>query len=189
MTANQILCPDCGRPQLAGRERCTECGAIIDPAARAALGLDRRAKASLLADLPLDGPNDAAGWLVGIGAFAAALGFLLPWAPNVIGAGGIGDYVDGWGLATLSHLPVFLAVLAIGILTIIPNRIPRWFTGGLAPIVLGAIILGLSWPYALGPLGTRFGLLLDIAAAIVLVVGGTLRLAPWRHGGPGPAVQ
>ncbi len=190
MTVNQVLCPDCGRPPGVGRDTCAACGASLDPAivrvasaAGAAPG-----RASFLADLPFDAPSDAAGWLIAIGGLVATVGFLLPWAPNVIGAAGIGGYVDRWGLATISHLPVFLAVLVVALLAVIPSRVPAWLMSGLVPILLGGLLLGLAWPYLVGGLGTGIGLLADAVAAVALVVGGSLRLAPWRHGSEEPPV-
>ncbi|MEK6721608.1 MAG: hypothetical protein AABZ33_13220 [Chloroflexota bacterium] len=183
MTVNQVLCPDCGRPPGIGRDTCAACGASLDPITRAAAAASQApGRASLLADLPFDAPNDAAGWLVAIGGLVATVGFLLPWAPNVIGSAGIGGYVDRWGLATISHLPVFLAVLIVALLALIPSRVPTWLMSGLVPILLGGLLVGLAWPYLVGGLGTGIGLLADAVAAVALVVGGSLRLAPWRHG-------
>lgn len=197
MTVNQIVCPDCGRPPGVGRDTCAACGAILDPSLRppgpAAAGVGgpagRPGQAPLLADLPFAVPADGAGKIVAIAAWAAAIGFLLPWAPAVIGAAGIGGYVDGWGLATMTHLPIFIAAAAIGLLVLLPNPIPGWLTVGIVPIVLGGLLVGLSWPYLVGGLGSGIGLLIDAAAAIALVIGGALRLAPWRHEASAPPVE
>ena len=195
MTANQILCPDCGRPPGVGRDTCAACGAVLDPALRPALtdptGLaarpPRAGRASLLADLPLRTPPGAAGKVVAIAAWVGVVGFLLPWATAVIGASGIGGYLNSWGLATITHLPVFLALAAVGLLAILPIGVPDWFSHGLAPLVLGGLLVGLAWPYLVGGLGSGIGLLIVVAAAIALVVGGALSLAPWRHDdGPAP---
>ena len=48
--------------------------------------------------------GELAGWLVAAGSAMAALGFLLPWSVAVIGARGYGGYLDGWGLASPTHV-------------------------------------------------------------------------------------
>ncbi len=179
MTANQILCPDCGRPPGIGRDTCAACGAILDPARRAAAPVSARPRqASLLADLPFTAPSGAAGKVVAVAAWVAAIGFLLPWAGTIIGAAGVGGYVNSWGLATITHLPVFLALVAVGLLALLPNPIPAWLTIGSAPIALGGLLIGIAWPYLVGGLGSGIGLLLTAGAAIALIVGGTLRVRP-----------
>jgi len=189
MTVNQVMCPDCGRPPGIGRETCAACGAILDPAARAAAGLgpgrvDRGSAptgVSMLADLPFAAPSDAGGKVVAIGAWVAAIGFLLPWSNLVIGAEGAGGYINSWGLATITHLPVLLFALAVGLVMILPRRPAPWLTGGMLPVVLGGLLLGLAWPYLVGGLGGQVGLFVEALAAIAMIVGGGLRLAPGRN--------
>ena len=48
--------------------------------------------------------GELAGWLVAAGSATAALGFVLPWSVAVIGARGYGGYLDGWGLASPTHV-------------------------------------------------------------------------------------
>lgn len=188
MTVNQVMCPDCGRPPGIGRETCAACGAILDPAARAAAGLGpgragsatAPTRVSLLADLPFAAPSDAGGKVVAIAAWVAAIGFLLPWSNLVIGAEGVGGYINSWGLATITHLPVLVFALAVALLVILPRQ-PAWLTGGVLPVVLGGLLLGLAWPYLVGGLGGQIGLFVEAIAAIALIVGGGLRSAPGRN--------
>lgn len=189
MTVNQVMCPDCGRPPGIGRETCAACGAILDPAARAAAGLEpgragpgsAPTGVSLLADLPFAAPPDAGGKVVAIAAWVAAFGFLLPWSNLVIGAEGVGGYVNSWGLATITHLPVLVFALAVGLVVILPRSPAPWLTGGVLAVVLGGLLLGLGWPYLVGGLGAQIGLFVEAIAAIALIVGGGLRLAPARN--------
>lgn len=189
MTVNQVMCPDCGRPPGIGRETCAACGAILDPAARAAAGLgpgragrgSAPSGVSVLADLPFAAPSDPGGKVVAIAAWVAAIGFFLPWSNLVIGAEGVGGYSNSWGLATVTHLPVLVFAVAVGLLTILPRRPARWLIGGVLPAVLGGLLLGLAWPYLVGGLGSQVGLFVEAIAAIALIVGGGLRLAPGRN--------
>jgi len=187
MTVNQVMCPDCGRPPGIGRDTCAACGAILDPALRAAATAGRGSapgNASFLADLPFAVPSDAGGRIVAIAAWFAAIGFLLPWSGLVIGAEGVGGYVNTWGLATITHLPVFLVALAVGLIVILPRTPVPWVIGGVVPAVLGGLLLGLAWPYLVGGLGSGIGLFMDAGAAVALIAGGTLRLAPPRPAPP-----
>ena len=56
---------------------------------------------------------EIAGWFVVVGATMALLGFLLPWSRVVIGAEHDGGYFDGWGLASPTHLLVFVGLLGV----------------------------------------------------------------------------
>lgn len=187
MTVNQVMCPDCGRPPGIGRDTCAACGAILDPALRAAAAGERAAaagRASLLADLPFAVPSDASGRIVAIAAWLAAIGFLLPWSNLMIGAGGVGGYLNTWGLATITHLPVLVALLALGLIVILPGRPVPWIVGGVAPLILGGLLVGLAWPYLVGGLGSGIGLFIETGAAVALIVGGSLRVKPARHVDP-----
>ena len=83
-------------------------------------GSAERDDATVRAALPsLDAARvgELAGWLVAAGSAMAALGFVLPWSVAVIGARGYGGYLDGWGLASPTHvlaLAVVLLTLALG---------------------------------------------------------------------------
>lgn len=189
MTVNQVMCPDCGRPPGIGRETCAACGAILDPGRRAAAGLgpgpgSAPRSASLLADLPFAAPPDVGGKIVAIAAWVAAIGFLLPWSNVVIGAAGVGGYFDTWGLASISHLIILLIAVAVGIVNILPRAPLPWLIGGVVPTVLGGLLLGLAWPYLVVGLGSGIGSYTDVGAAIALIVGGSLRLAPPRRADP-----
>ena len=139
-------------------------------------------RAAFLADLPLNAPSDLAGWLVAGGAIVAAAGFLLPWSGQLIGAAGIGSYFDSWGLAAPSHLIAFAAAIVLTGSAIVPSRIPRWIRAGVVPLAISGLLLGLAWPYLLDGLGSQLGTFLEGMAAILLLVGGVVSLAPGRHG-------
>lgn len=141
------------------------------------------AEASLLADLPFDIPATVADWLVAAGSGVAAIGFLLPWSANVIGAKGIGTYLDAWGLASPSNFIVLLLAIGTLALTIIPNRVPMWLRTGTFGLLLGGVLLGLVWPYLVGGWagGAQIGVLGETVAAFLLIVGGILVQRPDRH--------
>jgi hypothetical protein len=132
--------------------------------------------------------DEAAGVIVLAGAMASLIGFLLPWSTVVIGSRGTGTYFDTWGLAGQGHLVVFLAVLGALALAAIPNRLDTWLRTGVVGIALGALLLGLAWPYAFGPLGTGVGIVLLVVAACLLLLGGLLSTLVQRHGATTPAV-
>ena len=115
------------------------------------------------------------------GAALAAVGFLLPWATVVIGSNGSG-YFDRWGLAGQGHVVVVMAILAILALSIVKNPIPTWLRTGVAGLAIGALLLGLSWPYLLNPaLEAAPGVLIETIGAIALIVAGVLAIATDRH--------
>lgn len=141
------------------------------------------ADASLLADMPFDIPATVADWLVAAGSGVAAIGFLLPWSANVIGAKGIGTYLDAWGLASPPNFIVLLLAMGTLALTIIPNRVPIWLRTGIFGLLLGGVLLGLVWPYLVGGWagGAQIGVLGETVAAFLLIVGGILVQRPDRH--------
>ena len=96
------------------------------------------------------------GWLAVAGSAMAAVGFLLPWGVSVIGATGIG-YFDRWGLAGPFHPIVLLSLLAMLGLSLVRNPVPLWLRVGLPGLGLGALLLGLVWPYLVGLSGTGPG--------------------------------
>jgi hypothetical protein len=118
------------------------------------------------------------------GAALAAVGFLLPWASVVIGSSGT-SYFDRWGLAGPAHILVVAALLAILALAIVRNPIPPWIRTGLAGLGVGALLLGLTWPYLLGPLDAAPGVLIDAIGAIALIGSGLLALVTDRRAMPG----
>jgi hypothetical protein len=127
------------------------------------------------------------GWLSVAGSALAAVGFLLPWSDSVIGASGVG-YFDRWGLAGPLHVLVVLGLLAILALALTSNPIPLWVRVGLPGLGLGALLLGLVWPYLLGPLGSSAGVLIVSIGAACLGVAGLLALVGDRHAGVDRAV-
>jgi len=144
---------------------------------------------ALLSDLPFDAPDTLPGWLVAVGAGISVVSFLLPWSAVVLGSGSLDQgWTDTWGVASPSHLVVLLAALAVLALTTFPNRVPGWIRTGLAPLVLGGILLGLLWPYLFGGYGAGFGALAEAIGALLLVAGGILALRPARHGAGDAAV-
>ncbi len=120
------------------------------------------------------------GWLAVAGSAMAAVGFLLPWGVSVIGASGVG-YFDRWGLAGPFHLVVFVSLLALLGLSLARNPIPLWLRVGVLGLGLGALLLGLTWPYLVGLSGTGPGAIVVAIGALVLVAAGVGALASDRH--------
>ncbi len=129
-------------------------------------------EAPLFADLPFDAPSTLVGWLVTLGSGLAALSFLLPWAPGIV------NYTSSWGLSSIANLPVLAILIATAVLAILPNPIPHWVRSAVLPLIGGSLFAGLLWPYVLGDFGAEFGSIAGMAAAVVLVVGGILAVAP-----------
>jgi len=127
------------------------------------------------------------GWLAVAGSAMAAVGFLLPWGVSVIGASGV-DYFDRWGLAGPFHPIVALGLLAILGLALVRNPIPLWIRVGLAGFGLGALLLGLAWPYLFSLPGKGPGVLVVAAGAMLLSVAGVVALVADRHADEDQAV-
>jgi hypothetical protein len=123
----------------------------------------------------------AAGWLMIIGSAVAMLGFLLPWSRSVIGSQGTGTYFDTWGIANPSHVLVVLALAATLGLAIVANPIPTWIRTCCVGLILGGLLVGLTWPYLFGPLGAGPGVLAIIIGGVMLSVAGFLDLVEGRH--------
>jgi hypothetical protein len=119
-----------------------------------------------------------------VGAALAALGFLLPWAPIVIGSTHTGGYLDQWGLAAPGHAALLLVIAALGAAASQVDRLPGWARPGLPAVILSGVLIGLVWPY-LFVVGFQpsAGVYLTLIAAIVLVAGGLLDLWVTRHAG------
>lgn len=120
------------------------------------------------------------GWLAVAGSAMAAVGFLLPWGISVIGASGVG-YFDRWGLAGPYHPLVFLGLLGLLGLSLVRNPIPLWVRVGVLGLGLGALLLGLTWPYIAGLSGTGPGAMVAALGAVVLAAAGVGALASDRH--------
>lgn len=127
------------------------------------------------------------GWLAVAGSAMAAVGFVLPWGISVIGGSGVG-YFDRWGLAGPFHPIVVLGLLAILGLALVRNPIPLWVRVGVAGLALGALVLGLIWPYLFYLPGTGPGVLVVAVGAIILLVAGIIALVADRHDGEDRAV-
>lgn len=139
-------------------------------------------RASVFADLPFDAPDDLAGWLVAIGSIGAVLSFVFPWAPEVLGSPSLGtSYFSQWGLASPMHIPPLLFIVGIAALAVLPNAVPTWLRTGILPVLAGGLLLGLTWPYLVGGFGGLLGTTFAAAAAILMVMGGGVELAPRRE--------
>lgn len=138
---------------------------------------------------PTTTPADAArvaefvGWLAVAGGALASVGFLLPWSNvAVIGARGVG-YFDRWGLAGPYHVVVVVGLLVVLALSIVRNPVPAWVRVGLAGGGLAALLVGLAWPYLLGPLGAGPGVLCAGLGAVLLGVASVVALVTDRRTG------
>jgi hypothetical protein len=136
-------------------------------------------RASILADLPFDAPDELQGWLVALGGGCGVLGFLLPWRSSL--QGGFSGYFDSWGLGISANLPIFVLVLVVAALAVLPNRIASWVRTGVCGMVVGGIELGLVWLY-LGGGAAEIGAILGAVGGILMVAGGILGVAPERRG-------
>jgi hypothetical protein len=122
-----------------------------------------------------------------VGSFGLVLSFLAPWADIVIGSRGRG-YMDTWGLAGSGHIALFLLALGVLALAVLENPIGRWLRTGVAGVALGGFVLGLAWPYVVGPLGAGPGALLAWVSGLVLFVAGIVSLLVLRHAALPPDV-
>jgi hypothetical protein len=127
------------------------------------------------------------GWLAVAGAALASVGFLLPWSNSVIGASGVG-YFDRWGLAGPGHVVLVLALLVTFALALLKVPVPVWLRVGIPSLALGALLLGLVWPYVLGPLGAQPGVYAILVGALLLIVAGVTGIVGARHAGPARSV-
>jgi hypothetical protein len=131
---------------------------------------------------------DFTRWLSVAGSAFASVGFLLPWGVVVIGSSDTG-YFGRWGIAGSWHIVVALAILANLGLALIDNRVPVWLKTGMTGLGLGALLLGLVWPYLTLPaLGTGPGAVIAGIGAAGLVVSGILALVTDRHAEPAKPV-
>jgi hypothetical protein len=118
--------------------------------------------------------GDAPRRVIGLGAAMAALGFLLPWAEVVIGSGLAGSYWARWGMAGPGHWIIVAALVALAVLGLARSDRLSELRLGLPAVGLGALLVGLVWPYLFGVIGHAVGVWLVLFGAIVLAVGGLL---------------
>ena len=127
-----------------------------------------------------DRVEEAADAMMLVGAFGLVLAFVAPWARVVIGSRGTG-YMDTWGLAGSGHIALFALTLAVLGLAVFQNPIGRWLRTGVLGIGLGSFVLGLAWPYVVGPLGAGPGALLAWVSGLVMFIAGSISLLVLRH--------
>jgi hypothetical protein len=160
-----------------------------DPAAGATVAVAVGATADATSD---DDPSAATtrqakavefvGWLAIAGAALSLAGFLLPWSSiAVIGADGIG-YFDRWGLAGPWHVLVVAGLIGLLVAAILRERVPMWLGIGLPGLGLGALLVGLLWPYLLGPLEGSLGAMAVGLGALLLIGAGIAAIVVDRHG-------
>jgi hypothetical protein len=126
--------------------------------------------------------DEMIGWLAVAGGTLASLGFLLPWSRVVIGSNGVG-YFASWGFAGPGHLLVVVALLAVVALALVGVRVPVAIRLGAPGLFLGGLIIGVAWPYLVGPLGALPGVWLSLFGAATLTVASIAALVGTRHGG------
>ena len=131
--------------------------------------------------------EETADVLMLVGSFGLVVSFLAPWADFVIGSRGRA-YMDTWGLAGSGHIALFLLALGVLALAALQNPIGRWLRTGVAGVALGAFVIGLAWPYVVGPLGAGPGALLASVSGLVLFVAGIVSLLVLRHAALPPDV-
>jgi hypothetical protein len=131
---------------------------------------------------------DIATWFVIVGATMSLLGFLLPWSVTVIGSSGVGGYFNSWGLASPTHLLVGIGLLVVLAFAVLNTRVPAWLGIGLLGLAFGGLLIGLVWPYVVGPLGADVGVTVTALGGLALVIGGTLASWATRHSESDPRV-
>jgi hypothetical protein len=134
-------------------------------------------EAGLLSDLPFAAPNGPSEWAIAVGSGLSAVAVVLPWAKNgVAGAQLSSGYLGQWGLANPAYLLLLAAGLALLLVTILPNRLPRAIREVALPFVFGGFLIGLAWSYATGPFGTGLGVGTMLVGAGLILTGGALGL-------------
>ena len=126
---------------------------------------------------------EVAGWFILVGAAMSVLGFLLPWSRVVIGAGSYGGYLSTWGLASPTHLFVFVVIvglLAVAIASSGPRCRPGWPSGssGSGSAACCSASPGRTWS---GRSARRLGVLIVGLGGLALVIGGALSVWASRH--------
>jgi hypothetical protein len=123
--------------------------------------------------------------MIALGAAVSILGFVLPWANLSLDAL-LRNWLQLWGLAGAGHWLLVTALLGLGLAAAASGRPESWPVGAPA-LALGAVLLGLVWPYLFGGFGRPFGVIVVLVGSVVLIVGGAVRLAA-RHEAATPTV-
>jgi hypothetical protein len=73
---------------------------------------------------------------------------------------------------------VLIAVAFAGVLVaaVLRERVPLWLGVGLPGLGLGALVVGLAWPYLIGPLGGQLGVITASVGSVVLAAAGVLAI-------------
>jgi hypothetical protein len=132
--------------------------------------------------------TELATWFIIVGATLGLLGFLLPWSRVVIGSGVYGDYFASWGLAGPRHVFVVLGLMAMLALAVLQTRVPAWVSSGVLGLVGGALLIGMVWPYLIGPLGADVGVLVTALGGVALIAGGSIAVWSRHHAEAVPGV-
>ena len=119
--------------------------------------------------------------LVAGAAGLTAAAFLLPWGVIVVGAPSWGAPWMAIGALGSSNWLALLALLGAVALALRGQRVADWIRLGVIPFGLGSLVLGIAWPYVLGPIGSGIGPLVLLAGALALVGLGLLGVRPARH--------
>jgi hypothetical protein len=130
--------------------------------------------------------EDVPRTIIAVGAGVSALGFLLPWANVLAGAGLLGGYFTQWGLAGPGAWIVLTLLVAMVGVAIAGAPTARWPVG-LAATALATLLVGMLWPYLFGFLGRSVGVWTVLAGAVALAIGGILDRRD-RHDRPQPPV-
>jgi hypothetical protein len=132
-------------------------------------------------DLSADRPRR----VIAAGAGLTAVGFLLPWAGSLLGAGSMSGYFAQWGLAGPGHWLILFAVIALAGIAVAPGPLASRSLLVLS-VAVGALLVGLVWPYVVGGFGS-IGAWTVLVGALVIAAGGLLDRSS-RHGPEDPAV-
>ena len=80
------------------------------------------------------------------------------------------------------------ALLCLLALAFLPNPVPGWLRVGVAGLGLGSFLVGLLWPYTVGPLGSMPGAVASLVGAVMLMSAGIVSVALGRHAEPSRGV-
>lgn len=120
--------------------------------------------------------------LVAIAAGVVAVAFLLPWGDIVIGAAVVGEPWQRLGILASWHWLAWLGALPVILLATAAPAVPAWLRLGVVPIAYGGLVIGLVWPYVLGPIGGAPAPIVAAVVSLVLIALGALGVRP----APGP---